>query len=58
MERQLFDATTTPYDAELAGHVYDLGQVADDPGRRSDAIRLLFPEAVTLVREAREGFGT
>ena len=23
-----------------------------------DAIRLLFPEAVTLVREAREGFGT
>ena len=22
-----------------------------------DAIRLLFPEAVTLVREAREGFG-
>ena len=22
------------------------------------AIRLLFPEAVTLVREAREGFGT
>jgi hypothetical protein len=23
-----------------------------------DAIRLLFPEAVTLVREARQGFGT
>jgi Ethanolamine utilization protein EutJ (predicted chaperonin) len=23
-----------------------------------DAIRLLFPEAVTLVREAREGFST
>ena len=23
-----------------------------------DAMRLLFPEAVTLVREAREGFGT
>ena len=23
-----------------------------------DAVRLLFPEAVTLVREAREGFGT
>ena len=23
-----------------------------------DAIRMLFPEAVTLVREAREGFGT
>ena len=22
-----------------------------------DAIRMLFPEAVTLVREAREGFG-
>ena len=22
-----------------------------------DAVRLLFPEAVTLVREAREGFG-
>ena len=23
-----------------------------------DAMRMLFPEAVTLVREAREGFGT
>ena len=23
-----------------------------------DAIRMIFPEAVTLVREAREGFGT
>jgi hypothetical protein len=34
----------------------DLSGSADDQaGQVRDAIRLLFPEAVTLVREAREG---
>jgi hypothetical protein len=34
------------------------GNVEAQSGEIRDAIRLLFPEAVTLVREAREGFGT
>jgi predicted transcriptional regulator len=34
------------------------GNAEQQAGEVRDAIRLLFPEAVTLVREAREGFGT
>ena len=34
------------------------GNAEAQSGEIRDAIRLLFPEAVTLVREAREGFGT
>ena len=34
------------------------GTAEQQAGEVRDAIRLLFPEAVTLVREAREGFGT
>ncbi|GAC1317151.1 MAG: hypothetical protein NVSMB25_04290 [Thermoleophilaceae bacterium] len=34
------------------------GNAEQQAGELRDAIRLLFPEAVTLVREAREGFGT
>jgi Ethanolamine utilization protein EutJ (predicted chaperonin) len=32
------------------------GSPDEQAGQVRDAIRLLFPEAVTLVREAREGF--
>jgi len=31
------------------------GSAEDQASQMRDAIRLLFPEAVTLVREAREG---
>jgi hypothetical protein len=31
------------------------GSASDQAGQVRDAIRLIFPEAVTLVREAREG---
>jgi hypothetical protein len=34
------------------------GNAEHQAGEVRDAIRLIFPEAVTLVREAREGFGT
>jgi predicted transcriptional regulator len=34
------------------------GNAEQQAGEVRDAMRLLFPEAVTLVREAREGFGT
>ena len=37
-------------------HAIDLSGSADEQATQvRDAIRLLFPEAVTLVREAREG---
>ena len=37
-------------------HAIDLSGTADEQASQvRDAIRLLFPEAVTLVREAREG---
>jgi hypothetical protein len=37
-------------------HAIDLsGSAEDQAAQVRDAIRLLFPEAVTLVREAREG---
>ena len=34
------------------------GNAEQQAAELRDAIRLLFPEAVALVREAREGFGT
>ena len=33
------------------------GNAEQQAAELRDAVRLLFPEAVTLVREAREGFG-
>lgn len=34
------------------------GNAEQQAGEIRDAIRVLFPEAVILVREARQGFGT